>query len=44
MVCTWYNKVLWVPVLNKSAIGGALGKAADTPSAREPCGLYTADF
>jgi hypothetical protein len=21
MVCTWYNKVLWAPVLNKTALG-----------------------
>ena len=44
MVCTWYNKVLWVPVLNKSVLGGALVQASDSRSAREPCGLYAADF
>jgi hypothetical protein len=29
MVSTWYNNVLWLPVLNKGAIGDALGLAAD---------------
>jgi len=44
MVSTWYNKVLWSPVLNKSAIGGAFGQAADDWQVTMPWGLYTADF
>jgi hypothetical protein len=35
MVCTWYNKVLWVPVLNKSAIGEAFGSGPGDVAAGE---------
>jgi hypothetical protein len=44
MVCTWYNKVLWSPVLNKIAIGGNFGQAADGGQGPKPWGLYAADF
>ena len=44
MVCTWYNKLLWLPVLNKSATGHVFGRDADKWQAAKPCGLYTADF
>jgi len=44
MVCTCYNKVLWLPLFNKTATGGRLGQKAKERVTAKPCGLYTADF
>jgi hypothetical protein len=44
MVCTWYNKLLWLLVLNKSPTGDAFVRNADKWRVAKPCGLYAADF
>jgi hypothetical protein len=44
MVCTWYNKVLSLPVLNKSAIGHSLGQDAGERQGEEPWGSYAVVF
>ena len=44
MVCTWYNKLLCSPVLNKSATKELLVQQAGEVPAAKPCGVYAADF